>query len=385
MFPNSIDKMRKRTAPPLGDAQTTRREAPDPDRHRRIGAGALRRKRHENEPDRAVPRSEPAFEVGAPDRVPRRRHARHGALRGAARLARTAALSATNPNLADAYRERSPKGGLLPLVKALEQLYPFVKDATYIECNDGTRHKILSENMLPVPTYRGYNEGVAASKDKTQVVAEVTAMAASLSKIDVDLVKLNGPEYRARRVAAQMRGQLFDLESKAFYSSAKTSPKQFHGLFPRLDATTNTPAGNQVLKIDAAPVGSDQHSIALLGWGPESVFMTYPQGSAAGIEHEDMGEQLTKDAGGTNEFRAYVDWVQMTAGFAVANYRYVARACNIDGSALSTTGTNILDALDALYDQVEYEDTSVRWVYYWTGRSRSTRARRRRTRSRTRR
>jgi hypothetical protein len=276
----------------------------------------------------------------------------------------TAVLSAANPNLADAYRERSPKGGLLPLVKALEQLYPFVKDATYIECNDGTRHKILSENMLPVPTYRGYNEGVAASKDKTQVVAEVTAMAASLSKIDVDLVRLNGPEYRARRVAAQMRGQLFDLESKAFYSSAKTSPKQFHGLFPRLDATTNTPAGNQVLKIDGAPGGSDQHSIALLGWGPESVYMTYPQGSAAGIQHKDMGEQVVKDSGGTNEFIAYVDWVEMTAGFAVSNYRYVARACNIDGSALSTTGTNILDALDALYDQVEYEDSSVRWVYY---------------------
>jgi hypothetical protein len=171
-----------------------------------------------------------------------------------------------------------------------------------------------------------------------------------------------------------MRGQLFDLESKCFYSSTKTSPKQFHGLFPRLDATTNTPAGNQVLKIDAAPSGSDQHSIALLGWGPEAVHMTYPQGSAAGVEHEDMGEQLTKDAGGTNEFRAYVDWVQMTAGFAVANYRYVARACNIDGSALSGTGTNVLDALDALYDQVEYEDTSVRWVYYVTGPSRSTRA-----------
>jgi hypothetical protein len=173
----------------------------------------------------------------------------------------------TNPNLADAYRERAPNGGLLPLVKALEQLYPFVKTATWIECNDGTRHKMLSENALPTPTYRGYNEGVAASKDKTQIVSEVTAMAASISKIDVELVNLNGPEWRARRVAQHMRGQLFDLESKCFYSSTKTSPKQFHGLFPRLDATTNTPGGNQVLKTDAAASGNDQASVALLGGG----------------------------------------------------------------------------------------------------------------------
>jgi hypothetical protein len=91
--------------------------------------------------------------------------------------------------------------------------------------------------------------------------------------------------------------------------------------------------------------------------------MTYPQGSAAGVEHKDMGEQLVKDDGGTNEFPAYVDWVQLTAGFAVANYRYAGRACNIDTSAIVGTGTNVLDAFDALYDQCETSDTSVRWVY----------------------
>lgn len=275
-----------------------------------------------------------------------------------------AALASGNPGIVDAYRERSPNGGLLPLVKALEQRYPFVKDSTWIECNDGTSHKSLSETALPIPTYRGYNEGVAPSHDNGQVVADATAMAATMSKIDVDLVKLNGPEFRQRRVAAQMRGQLFDLESKCFYSSTKTSPRQFHGLFPRLDLTTGTPAGNQVKKIDAAPAGSDQMSIALIGWGRDTVHMCYPQGSAAGVEHDDLGVQLTKDAGGTNEFRAYVDWVQVTAGFAVENYRYVARACNIDSSAIAKNGTNAIEALIELLYAVEYQDDSVRWTYY---------------------
>lgn len=275
-----------------------------------------------------------------------------------------AALSTANPSLVDAYRERAPNGGLLNLVKTLEQRYPFVKDATWIECNDGTQHKSLSETALPTPTYRGYNEGIAPQHDNGQVVADVTAMAATMSKIDVDLVKLNGPEFRTRRVAAQMRGQLFDLESKSFYSSTKTSPKQFHGILPRLDSTTGTPAGNQVLKIDASPSGSDQMSIVLLGWGQEAVHMVYPQGSAAGIEHDDLGVQVTKDAGGTNEFRAYVDWVQVSAGIAVENYRYVARACNIDKSALAKNGTNAIEALIELLYAVEYQDQSVRWVYY---------------------
>jgi hypothetical protein len=57
-------------------------------------------------------------------------------------LVGAAALSTANPSLVDAYRERAPNGGLLPLVKTLEQRYPFVKDATWIECNDGTQHKV---------------------------------------------------------------------------------------------------------------------------------------------------------------------------------------------------------------------------------------------------
>lgn len=275
-----------------------------------------------------------------------------------------AALSTANPGLVDAYRERAPNGGLLPLVKSLEQRYAFVKDATWVECNDGTQHKVLNETSLPVPTYRGYNEGVTPSHDNGQVVAEVSAMAATMSKIDVDLVKLNGAEFRQRRVSAQMRGQLFDLESKSFYSSTKTSPKQFHGIFPRLDATTGTPGGNQVKKIDAAPAGSDQMSVALIGWGPEAVYMVYPEHSAAGIEHDDLGVQLVKDAGGTKEFRAYVDWVQVTAGIAVANYRYVARGCNIDSSAIAKNGTNAIEALIETLYAVEYMDDSVRWAYY---------------------
>jgi hypothetical protein len=77
-----------------------------------------------------------------------------------------------------------------------------------------------------------------------------------------------------------------------------------------------------------------------------------------------MGVQLTKDAGGTNEFRAYVDWVQVTAGIAVENYRYVARACNIDSSAIAKNGTNAIEALIETMYAVEYMDDSVRWAYY---------------------
>jgi hypothetical protein len=58
-----------------------------------------------------------------------------------------------------------------------------------------------------------------------------------------------------------------------------------HGLAPRLDATTATPAGAQIIKADAAAAGSDQASIVLVGWGPKGVHMIYPEGIPNAADH----------------------------------------------------------------------------------------------------
>lgn len=280
-------------------------------------------------------------------------------------LAVTAALPTTNPTLADVVRQQAPDGSLLPIVEALTKMRPFLEDATWIECNNGTFHKVNTRNVLPTPSYRLLNQGVAATKSATQQVDETTSILSDKAQVDASMVRAFGPEYRTREIAAHMQGLLNQVEGDVFYSSTKTTPKQFHGLAPRFDASAGTPAGNQILKVDATASGSDQASMWLIGWGPHAVHMIYPSGTSGGIMHKDLGELLIDDGTGTgNTFPGFVDWFDWFPGMAVEDYRYAARGANIDTGNLTNSGTSIIDSsIDMLY-QVQYQDSSVRWAWY---------------------
>lgn len=278
----------------------------------------------------------------------------------------TAAMNTANPNLFDVVRQKNPNGGgLLNLIEALSLLTPFVEDATWIECNNGTFHRINTRNVLPTPSYRVLNQGVLAKKSKTQQVDETTSILPDASKIDVALIKLNGPEYRVREVSGHMMGMINKVESDVFYSSTATAPKQFEGLAPRFAASTATPAGAQVLKADAAAAGGDQSSVFLIGWGPHAVHMVYPTGASGPIAHKDYGEVVLDDGTGSGALLPmYFDWFEWYPGLAVEDYRYACRLGNIDTSNLSSTGTSIIEGMIKQFHQVQYRDKSVRWAYY---------------------
>ena len=53
------------------------------------------------------------------------------------------------------------------------------------------------------------------------------------------------------------------------------------------------------------------------------------ENTTGGVKHTDMGDQVTKDSGGTNEFRAFVDFFDWHWGLAVEDYRYVCRVANV--------------------------------------------------------
>ena len=270
-----------------------------------------------------------------------------------------------NPTLLDVIRQQGPDGSLLPIVESLTKLRPFLADATWIEANNGTFHRVNNRNSLPSPTYRWPNQGTLATKPREQQVDETTSLLSDRSQIDSSLIRMNGPEYRVRKIAGHLQGLMNQVEGDVFYSSVKTTPNQFHGLAPRFDAAAGTPAGNQVIKVDSAASGSDNMSMFLIGWGPQAVHMIYPRNTSGGIIHKDLGELMVDDGTGTGaQFPAFIDWFDWYPGLAVEDYRYVSRGCNISLHNLVYTNTEIVDASIDLLHQVQWMDKTVRWAYY---------------------
>jgi hypothetical protein len=87
-----------------------------------------------------------------------------------------AALPVTLPTLYDVIRQKAPGGGLLPIVESLTRQRPFLQDAVWLPCNNGTFHRVNSRTALPAPSYVGINEGVPPTKSTTDQVDEATCM-----------------------------------------------------------------------------------------------------------------------------------------------------------------------------------------------------------------
>jgi hypothetical protein len=277
-----------------------------------------------------------------------------------------AANPVTNLTLADIVRQEAPNGGLLPIIESLSKLTPALQTITWTAANNGTYHRMNRRTALPAPIRRRINKGVPATVSGTQQVDEVTTMLADKSVIDATLIRMNGPESRAREVAAHMMGLEQQVESDLLVGSIGTDPDGIDGLETRLSATTNVPGGNQVVKVDAAPAGSDQFSVLLVGFADHGVHGIYPSGPdmVAGVLHKDYGEVSNGGSDGTNTFPAFVDYFEWHHGLAVEDFRYVARAANIDSSAILATGNNLLGAMRTLRHRVLIEDQSAKWAYF---------------------
>jgi hypothetical protein len=276
----------------------------------------------------------------------------------------TTAALATATRLIDVVRQQAKDGSLLPIIESLSKLTPFLDDAAWVECNNGTYHTINRRVGLPAPVRRRINKGVAATLDLTAQADEVTTSIADKAIVDSKLIKLNGPEYRARAVAGHMMGMVQQAETDLLVGSIASDADGIDGIETRLNATTNTPGGNQIKLVDAAPSGSDQASILLIGWAAHGVHCIYPKGLPGGINHRDFGENPTYGSDGTNTYPAFMDWFEWDYGLAVEDFRYCARAANIDTSAISYTVRNVITAMIALAHRCLVDDASARWAFY---------------------
>lgn len=254
--------------------------------------------------------------------------------------ASTVTFGNTFPTLVDVVKRLDPNGSIAVVSEVLTQLNPVLQDMTWHEGNLPTGHRFTSRTALPSLTWRKFNQGVDATKSTTDQHDEVCGRLTGFSKVDVDLANLNGnaAAFRASEDLAFVQSFNNTLATSIFYSSTLTNPEQIHGFSPRLSSTTNNPAAvagrgptgtGQIIKADASASGANQTSIWLVGWSPETVFGIFPKGSIGGLQHEDLGRLLVNDAN-SKQFDAWVTKWQWQCGVCVKDYRYLARACNID-------------------------------------------------------
>jgi hypothetical protein len=133
-----------------------------------------------------------------------------------------------------------------------------------------------------------------------------------------------------------------EMAATMFYGSA-ANPEEFVGLSNRYVSTSDANGQNIIL---AGGAQSDNSSVWLVGWGLRTVHGIFPDGSTAGLVHEDLGVGDAFDSS-NNRFRAYMDRYTWKCGLVVKDWRYAVRIANIDISTLiaDPTGstTNLLN------------------------------------------
>lgn len=261
-----------------------------------------------------------------------------------------ATLGVKNPTLADLAKVTDPDGSIADVVEILNQTNEVLMDMTWLEGNktDGNVSSIRSG--LPAPTWRKLYGGVQPTKSRAVQVTDTCGMLEDYAEVDAALVKMAGDPaaFRLQEDRPHIEGMNQEIAATIFYGDEATSPEEFTGFAPRFNDTS---AENGDNIINGGGTGSDNASIWLICWSPNTCHGIIPKGSKAGLQVSDKGEVTIEDASdgsNTGRMQAYRTHYRWDAGLTVRDWRYVARIANIDRSLLTidiSTGADLNDLM----------------------------------------
>lgn len=259
-----------------------------------------------------------------------------------------AVLADTHPTLYDLAKRTDPNGQIAQIVELLGQTNEILTDMVWQEGNLPTGHKTTVRTGLPTVTWRKLYGGVQPSKSKTAQITESTGMLEAYAEIDKALADLNGntAAWRMTEEGPFREAMNQQVAETLFTGNEATAPETFTGFGPRFNSLSAENAQNIVA---GGGSGSDNASIWLVVWGPDTCHGIIPKGSTAGIQVRDLGEVTVENVDGSNGraqmYRTHYRW---DAGLCVRDWRYVARIANIDRSLLTydlSTGANLNDLM----------------------------------------
>lgn len=260
-----------------------------------------------------------------------------------------ATIGNTYPSLIDLYKQKGGDGEVTAtIIEMLSQINPITTDAIVLECNSGTTHKTVVRTGIPSGTWRKLYQGVQPQKSTNKQVEDSTGMLEAWSEVDSELVKLAGDgagQFRLNEAQAFLQGMSNDMAETIFYGNEATEEASFTGLAPRFN-DLSAENGGQI--IDAGGTGSDNTSIWMVVWGPNTVHGLYPKGTMAGLERQDLGEDTVTDGSG-GKYRAFQEKFTWHMGLTVRDWRYVSRVANIDVSDMKAGTVKLYDFLRKAY------------------------------------
>lgn len=265
-----------------------------------------------------------------------------------------ATLTNTNPTLADVTARLNPDGGIdTNIVEMLNETNEVLLDMTMIEANGFTEHKTTVRSGLPSATWRLLNYGVQPSKSQTVPVKDSMGMLETYAEVDKALADLNGNSaaWRMSEDRAFVEGMNQSMAQTLFYGDTSANPERFTGLAARYNSLS---AENAMNIVDAGGTGSDNASIWLVVWGPNTCHGIYPKGSKAGLQVTDKGQVTVENANGSGgRMEAYRTHYKWDLGFTLRDWRHVVRIANIDVSDLTKNAATGADLIDLMAQAVE--------------------------------
>lgn len=263
-----------------------------------------------------------------------------------------ATLSTLNPTLADVASRMTADGKIDPqIVEMLNETNEILDDMTVIEANGFTEHKTTVRSGLPAGTWRKLNYGVQPEKSRTVPVKDGMGMLETYAEVDKALADLNdnSAAWRLSEDRAFIEGMNQTMATTLFYGDSSLDPEKFMGLTPRYSSLS---AENAINIVDAGGTGSDNASIWLIVWGPNTCHSIYPKGSPAGLQSRDLGEATLLDAAG-GRYQGYRTHYKWDIGAVLRDWRYVVRIANIDVSDLTKNASAGADLIDLMTQALE--------------------------------
>ena len=252
------------------------------------------------------------------------------------------------------------------IVELLGQSNEILDDMVFQEANGTTGHRTTVRTGLPAPTWRKLYGGVQPTKSTTAQITDSMGMLEAYAEVDKALADLNGNtnEFRLSEDRAHIEGMSQEMADTLFYGNEGTEPEAFTGLAPRYNSLS---AGNAENIIVGGSNDTDNSSIWLVGWGPNTVFGTFPKGSKAGIQVTDKGQVTIENVDGAGgRMEAYRTHYRWDMGLVVRDWRYIVRIPNIEKSALTKNAASGADLTDLMIQAIELMPNlnNVRPVFY---------------------
>lgn len=265
-------------------------------------------------------------------------------------------LATTHPTLLDVANRSGPDGRITKVVEMLTQTNEILDDAVWLESNTPTGHVTTIRTGLPEPTWRRLNYGVLPTKSQTVQVTDTVGMLEAYAEVDVKLADLNGNKegWRLSEDRAHIEGMNQELAETIFYGNDLLDDAEFTGFAPRFN-TLSANSGDNIIQPSSGVDGSDNSSIWLVVWGPETVHMIYPKGMAAGINVTDKGQVTTETPPAGPEkgrMEVYRTHYELNAGMTVRDWRYVVRI-QYNQEDLTKDAATGPDLIDLMTDAVE--------------------------------